>query len=109
MDLSGNPEGCSARAPKVGDTRMGEARMGEGVRMGERDTPLRLSPFRMLRVLDSCRPPGNRIGESHRCHLRHQIPLHPDPQFSQIQVSLQKYTDQMTAAFNNLYEFNRFL
>ncbi|KAG7228257.1 hypothetical protein INR49_009118 [Caranx melampygus] len=61
----GNPQGCSARAPRVGDSKSGEARVGEGARMGERDTPLRLSPFRMLRVLDSCRPPGNRIGIVH--------------------------------------------
>lgn len=85
MDMSGNPQGCSARVPNsVGDSRMGEARMGEGVRMGERDTPLRLSPFRMLRVLDSCRPPGNRIGESHHCHVHHQVHLHPNPPLHQI-------------------------
>ncbi|XP_032376271.1 cyclin-dependent kinase 16 isoform X5 [Etheostoma spectabile] len=65
MDMSGTPQGGSARAPRGGDSKMGEVRMGEGIRMGERDTPLRLSPFRMLRVLDSCRPPGNRIGIVH--------------------------------------------
>ncbi|KAA8590973.1 hypothetical protein FQN60_001916 [Etheostoma spectabile] len=62
---AGTPQGGSARAPRGGDSKMGEVRMGEGIRMGERDTPLRLSPFRMLRVLDSCRPPGNRIGIVH--------------------------------------------
>lgn len=77
MDVSGNPQGGSTSAPSVGDSKVGEARMGEGIRMGERDTPLRLSPFRMLRVLDPCRPPGNRIGESHHCHP--QVHLHPDP------------------------------
>lgn len=46
--------------------------MGEGIRMGERETPLRLSPFRMLRMLDSCRPPGNRIGEFHHCRPHYQ-------------------------------------
>lgn len=61
--MSGKPQGCSAPAPKVGNSGMGETKLGEGIRMGERETPLRLSPFRMLRVLDSCRPPGNRIGE----------------------------------------------
>lgn len=71
MDLSGNPQGCTSRAAGAGDPRMVEARVGEGIRIGERDTPLRLSPFRMLRMLDSCRAPGNRIGEFHasRLHL----------------------------------------
>lgn len=64
MDVPGNPQGCPARAASSGDPRIGEVRTGEGVRMGEREAPLRLSPFRMLRVLDSCRPPGNRIGKS---------------------------------------------
>ena len=64
MDTSDNSQEGSARAPRVGDSKAGEARVSEGMRMGERDTPLRLSPFRMLRMLDSCRPPGNRIGES---------------------------------------------
>lgn len=68
MDTPGNPQGCSAVAQKVGDSSMGEVRMGDGMRIGERDTPLKLSPFLMLRVLDSCRPPGNRIGESLHCH-----------------------------------------
>lgn len=82
MDLSGNPQGCSSRAAGAGDPRMAEARMGEGMRIGERDTPLRLSPFRMLRMLDSCRAPGNRIGEFHHCHpghdfrLRQAAPIH---------------------------------
>lgn len=85
MDISGNPQGVPAHAPGVGDSRTGEARVGEGMRMGERDTPLRLSPFRMLRVLDSCRPPGNRIGESHHCHLHRQVHLHPlDAPFDKI-------------------------
>lgn len=78
MDMADNLQGCSARVPRVGDLKTGEVRTGEGVRMVERDTPLRLSPFRMLRVLDSCRPPGNRIGESHHCHLLQEAHLHPD-------------------------------
>lgn len=48
--------------------------MGEGIRMGERETPLRLSPFRMLRMLDACRLPGSRIGESLHCHPHDQLP-----------------------------------
>lgn len=62
--MSNNSQGCSARTSRMGESKGGEARMCEGMRTGERDTPLRLSPFRMLRMLDSCRPPGNRIGES---------------------------------------------
>ncbi|TNM87005.1 hypothetical protein fugu_007235 [Takifugu bimaculatus] len=65
MDLSGNLQGCTSRAAGAGDPRTVEARVGEGIRMGERDAPLRLSPFRMLRMLDSCRAPGNRIGIVH--------------------------------------------
>lgn len=84
---------------------MGEARMGEGIRMGERDTPLRLSPFRMLRVLDSCRPPGNRIGESHHC-LHHQVHLDPDPPFHHIQTIVMTY--DYSSFSNNMYEFDRF-
>lgn len=60
METSDNAQGCSSRAPRVGESKLGEAKMGE------REAPLRLSPFRMLRMLDSCRPPGNRIGESWR-------------------------------------------
>lgn len=97
--MSGNPQGCSARAPGAGDSRMGEARMGEGVRMGERDTPLRLSPFRMLRVLDSCRPPGNRIGESHHCRLHRQVHLNPRLLFHQIQFEFQDFTDDRQQQF----------
>lgn len=63
MDPPGNPQGCSSRTAAAGDPKMAEARVGDGIRMGERETPLRLSPFRMLRMLDSCRAPGNRIGE----------------------------------------------
>lgn len=63
--MSGKPQGCSAHPPRVGDSGIREARTGEGMRIGEREAPLRLSPFRMLRVLDPCRPPGNRIGECH--------------------------------------------
>jgi len=40
---------------------------GDGVRTtttGEREPGQRLSPFRMLRMLEACRTPGNRIGES---------------------------------------------
>ncbi|MEQ2315090.1 hypothetical protein AMECASPLE_018686 [Ameca splendens] len=63
--MSDNPQGCFGPAPRVGDSKVGDAKTGEGMRMGERDTPLRLSPFRMLRMLDSCRQPGNRIGIVH--------------------------------------------
>lgn len=63
------------------------------MRMGERDTPLRLSPFRMLRVLDSCRPPGNRIGKSQHSDLHYQVHLHPDPAFNPIRFEFQNYTD----------------
>lgn len=102
MDTSGNLQGGPARAPNAGDTRIGEARVGEGMRMGERDTPLRLSPFRMLRVLDSCRPPGNRIGESHHCHL------HDVVHFSKSNLSSKNM--MMTAVFNsNIYEFDRWM
>lgn len=73
--------------------------MGEGVRMGERDTPLRLSPFRMLRVLDSCRPPGNRIGESHHCRLHRQVHLNPRLLFHQIQFEFQDFTDDRQQQF----------
>ena len=82
---------------------MGEGvRMGEGMRVGERDAPLRLSPFRMLRVLDSCRPPGNRIGESHHCSPHHhQVHLHLDPPLHQISSD---------GSFdNNMYKFDRFI
>lgn len=65
METSDNPQGCSSRAPRLGESKVTEAKIGEGMRLGERETPLRLSPFRMLRMLDSCRPPGNRIGESY--------------------------------------------
>lgn len=82
MDLSGNPQGCTSRTAGAEDPKMVEARVGDGIRMGERETPLRLSPFRMLRMLDSCRAPGNRIGEFHHCHplrafhLRLGAPVH---------------------------------
>ncbi|XP_035014598.2 cyclin-dependent kinase 16 isoform X4 [Hippoglossus stenolepis] len=66
MDTSGNPQGCPARAPiRVGDSKIEEPKVGDGARMGERDAPLRLSPFRMLRVLDSRLGPGLRIGIVH--------------------------------------------
>lgn len=67
--MSGKPQGCPVRAAREEDSGMGEARVGEGMRIGERETPLRLSPFRMLRVLDSCRPPGNRIGKSQQQYI----------------------------------------
>lgn len=58
-------QGSSSRASSVeGEPRLGgEVRVGEVLRSLEREAPVRLSPFRMLRVLDSCRPPGGRIGE----------------------------------------------
>ncbi|XP_030220328.1 cyclin-dependent kinase 16 isoform X4 [Gadus morhua] len=39
--------------------------VGDGVRAGDRDPSQRLSPFRMLRMLEACRTPGNRIGIVH--------------------------------------------
>lgn len=66
---------------------MVEARVGDGIRMGERETPLRLSPFRMLRMLDSCRAPGNRIGEFHHCHPLRAFRLRVGPPFHWFQCS----------------------
>ncbi|XP_038142221.1 cyclin-dependent kinase 16-like isoform X4 [Cyprinodon tularosa] len=63
--MSDNPQGCFGPDPRGGDPKTGESKMGEGMRMGEREGPLKLSPFRMLRMLDACRPPGNRIGIVH--------------------------------------------
>ncbi|KAG9332464.1 hypothetical protein JZ751_014562, partial [Albula glossodonta] len=45
----GGPSAGSPRGPRMGD--------------GGRE-PQRLSPFRMLKILETCRPVGNRIGES---------------------------------------------
>lgn len=68
MDPPGDPQrsSCSSsRASSGGEPRPGGGvRVGEVLRSLEREAPVRLSPFRMLRVLDSCRPPGGRIGES---------------------------------------------
>ncbi|XP_024915032.1 cyclin-dependent kinase 16-like isoform X1 [Cynoglossus semilaevis] len=65
MSSPDNPPGCPpSRPPPL--SRVGEhPTVGEAVRTVEKDAPLRLSPFRMLRVLDSCRPPGIRIGIVH--------------------------------------------
>lgn len=93
MDLPGNPQGCSSRTAGAGYPKIVEARVGDGIRMGERETLLRLSPFRMLRMLDSCRAPGNRIGEFHRCHPLHALHLHLGAPFHRIQFMFQKNKD----------------